>query len=127
MPFICLENTMKKFIFALSTLMLLSACQSTPKSTLPVVARADNTLETTGLGKTKHIAKNNALTNAQAQCGNKQVVILKDSTNYDGVIDERTGRLIDQGVAIMGAVIGTKTPTLARDDDYEYTISFRCQ
>lgn len=114
------------FVLLGACAVVLTACQSAPKNA-PVIARADSTFETTGLGKTKHIAKTNALSHAQNQCGSKQVIVLKDSINYEGVIDERTGRLIEQGVAIMGAVVGTKTPSISRDDDYEYTISFRCQ
>ncbi len=110
---------------ALTASVLLSACQST--STAPVITRADATYETTGLGKTKTDAQRDALAAAKKQCGTRNPVILKDTTKYNGIVDERTGRLIEQGAAVAGAVLGTGVPNLSRDDDYEYTISFRCE
>lgn len=106
--------------------VLLSACQNTP-ATAPVLKRADQSFETTGLGKTKAIAKQNALNAAQKQCKTRTPTILADTATYNGVLDEKTGRMIEQGVGVIGAVLGTKTPNLARDDDHEYTIRFVCQ
>lgn len=113
-------------LLTLMTAMLLSACQSTP-TTAPVIVRADATYETTGLGATRVDATKDALAAAKKQCGIKQAVILKDSVKYNGIVDERTGRLIEQGAAVAGAVLGVNTPKLSRHDDYEYTISFKCQ
>ena len=45
----------------------------------------------------------------------------------NGVIDERTGRMIEQGASVVGAVFGQATPNLSRDDDYEYQIKFQCR
>lgn len=109
-----------------SIIFLLSACAST-QSISPVIARADATFETTGIGKTKLIAQENALDAAKKQCGIRTPVIVKDSTTYNGVMDERTGRIIEQGISVMGAIFGTASPKLSRDDDYEYNISFKCQ
>lgn len=103
----------------------LTACQSTP--TAPVMARADNTFETTGLGSSKAKAQQNALNSAKKQCGLKTPIILTDTSTYNGVIDEKMGRVIEQGVGVVGAIFGTDTPNLTRDDDYEYHIKFRCQ
>lgn len=105
--------------------LLLTACQSTP--TTPILKRADQSFETTGLGKTKAIAKQNALAAAQKQCKTRTPTVLTDSATYNGVLDEKTGRMIEQGVGVIGAILGTKTPNLARDDDHEYTIRFVCQ
>lgn len=104
---------------------LLIACQSTINA--PVIARADTTFETTGLGKSKSIAQTNALATAKKQCGIYTPIVLKDTIKYNGVLDERTGRMIEQGVAVINSMLGTNTPTLSRHDDYEYTISFRCR
>ena len=102
----------------------LSACQSTPTN-LPVLQRANNTLETTGLGKSKNIAKLNALHIATEQCRGKSPIVLTDSYQYNGVLDENMGRAADQAIGMIGSVFGSKK-TLARDDDYEYTITFKC-
>lgn len=115
-----------KRIFSLTLVAVaLSACQSTP--TAPVIARADATFETTGLGKTKLDAQSQALAAAKKQCGFRSPIVLKDTTTYNGVLGEKAGRAIEQGVSIVGSVLGASTPTLSRDDDYEYTISFKCQ
>ena len=111
-------------IITLSTLGL-TACQSTP-SNLPVIQRPNNVLETTGLGKTKAIAKANAINIAQQQCKGYAPIVLTDDYKYNGVLDEGIGRVADQAVSVLGSIVGSKK-TLARDDDYEYTITFRCQ
>ena len=103
----------------------LSACQSTP--TAPVMQRANSTYETTGLGSSKVQAQQNALNSAKKSCGIRKPIILTDTVKYNGVLDERTGRMVDQVGSVVGAVFGTKTSNLSRDDDYEYTINFRCQ
>lgn len=102
----------------------LSACQSTPT---PIIARSDNTFETTGLGKTKAIAQNNALASAKAQCIHKTPIVINDTTTYNGVMDERMGRIIEQGAKVVGTILRTGSPKLSRDDDYEYFIKFKCQ
>ncbi|SJM72902.1 hypothetical protein [Psychrobacter piechaudii] len=111
--------------FLASAAIGLSACQSTP--TAPVIQRVDSTFETTGVGKTKVQAQENALASAKKTCGMRQAVIVKDEVKYNGLFDQRTGRMIDQAGAIAGVVLGTGKPNLSRDDDYEYNISFRCQ
>ena len=109
---------------ALLAAVSLSACQSTPTN-LPVLQRANNTLETTGLGKSKNSAKLNALHIATEQCRGKSPIVLTDSYQYNGVLDENMGRAADQAIGMIGSVFGSKK-TLARDDDYEYTITFKC-
>lgn len=104
--------------------LMLTACQTAPSS-LPVIQRPNNVLETTGLGKTKNIAKTNALSIATQQCRGKSPIVLTDSYHYNGVLDETMGRAADQAIGMIGSVFGSKK-TLARDDDYEYTITFRC-
>lgn len=103
----------------------LSACQTTP--TAPVMQRADSTYETTGLGKTKVKAQEAALASAKSTCGIRKPIILTNQVKYNGMLDEQTGRMVEQVGSVVGAVFGTKTPNLNRDDDYEYTITFRCQ
>lgn len=118
---------MKKFtlLASLGGALLLSAC-ATSTTTAPVITRADATHETTGLGATKAKAQETALATAKKQCGLKTPVIIDDKTTYNGVLDEKTGRMIEQGVGIIGSVFGTASPNLSRGDDYEYYIKFKC-
>ena len=117
-------TTLKITTIALVAAVSLSACQSTPTN-LPVLQRANNTLETTGLGKSKNIAKVNALHIATEQCRGKSPIVLTDNYQYNGVLDENMGRAADQAIGMIGSVFGSKK-TIARDDDYEYTMTFRC-
>lgn len=109
----------------LASVVGLSACQTTPLN-LPVIQRPNNVLETTGLGKTKAIARASAIDIAQKQCKGYAPVVLTDDYKYNGVLDEGLGRAADQAIGVLGSIVGSKK-TLARDDDYEYTITFRCQ
>lgn len=123
--FLAQKSSTISTVMAVSTVCLLTACQSTPN--LPVIARADNSFEITGLGSTKVKAQASALESAKKQCGHKTPIIISDATTYNGIVDEKMGRVLEQGVNVIGAVLGTATPDLSRDDDYEYHIKFRCQ
>lgn len=121
-------NTFNKTATLTATLLAalaLSACQSTPSS--PVIQRANATYETTGIAETKIKAQQNALDSAQKTCRSKQVIIVNDTVKYNGILDERTGRMVGQVGAVVGSIFGTGSPDLSRSDDYEYTINFRCQ
>ncbi|WP_201596353.1 hypothetical protein [Psychrobacter fulvigenes] len=109
----------------LAAALALSACQSTPSS--PVIQRANSIYETTGIADTKVKAQQNAIDSAQKTCRGKQVIIVDDKVTYNGVLDERTGRMVGQAGAVIGSIFGTGTPDLSRNDDYEYKINFRCQ
>ncbi|MGE6440742.1 hypothetical protein ACQKC9_04140 [Psychrobacter sp. NPDC078409] len=109
----------------LAAVLALSACQSTPSS--PVIQRANSIYETTGIADTKVKAQQNAIDSAQKTCRSKQVIIVDDNVKYNGILNERTGRMVGQVGAVVGSIFGTGTPDLSRNDDYEYTINFRCQ
>lgn len=109
----------------LAAVLALSACQSTPSS--PVIQRANSIYETTGIADTKVKAQQNAIDSAQKTCRSKQVIIVDDNVKYNGILNERTGRMVGQVSAVVGSIFGTGTPDLSRSDDYEYTINFRCQ
>ena len=109
----------------LATALVLSACQSTPSS--PVIQRANSIYETTGIADSKVKAQQNALDSAKDTCRSKQVIIVDDKVAYNGILDECTGRMVGQASAVIGSIFGTGSPNLSRDDDYEYTINFRCQ
>ena len=110
---------------SLAAALVLSACQSTPSS--PVIQRANSTFETTGLGVTKVKAQQNAIDSASKTCRSKQVIIVNDEVKYNGLLNERAGRMIGQVGNVVGSVLGKASPDLSRNDDYEYTINFRCQ
>ena len=105
--------------------MVLGACQSTPSS--PVIQRANSIYETTGVADTKVKAQQNALTSAKSTCRTKQVIVVEDKVSYNGILDERTGRMVGQVGAVVGSIFGTGSTDLSREDDYEYKINFRCQ
>ena len=65
------------------------------------------------------IAKLNALHIATEKVPENRPSLLTISYQYNGVLDENMGRAADQTIGMIG-VFGSKT--LARDDDYEYTI-----
>ena len=67
------------------------------------------------------------MASAKKTCGSRRAIVVKDEVRYNGVFNEKTGRMIDQMGSIAGAVLGTGSPNLSRDDDFEYDISFRCQ
>ena len=122
------RNRVAKTLALTSTLaaaLVLSACQSTPSS--PVIQRANSTFETTGIGDTKVKAQQNALDSASKTCRGKQVIIVEDTFKYNGILNERAGRMIGQVGAVVGSVIGKSSPDFSRNDDHEYTINFRCQ
>ncbi|MCG3859666.1 hypothetical protein [Psychrobacter sp. Ps2] len=121
-------NTFNKTASLTATLvaaLALSACQSTPSS--PVIQRANSIYEATGIADTKVKAQQNAIDSAQKTCRSKQVIIVDDNVKYNGILNERTGRMVGQVGAVVGSIFGTGTPDLSRSDDYEYTINFRCQ
>ena len=121
-------NTINKTATLTATLaaaLALSACQTTPSS--PVIQRANSIYETTGIADSKVKAQQNAIDSAQKTCRSKQVIIVDDKVTYNGILDERAGRMVGQAGAVIGSIFGTGSPDLSRDDDYEYTINFRCQ
>ena len=109
----------------LAAALALSACQTTPSS--PVIQRANSIYETTGISSTKIKAQQNALDSAKKTCGSRQVIIVDDQVKYNGILNERTGRVLGQIGGVLGGVLGTGSPDTSRNDDYEYMINFRCQ
>lgn len=107
----------------LGTVSVLTACQTTP--TAPVLQRPNHVFETTGLGKSKIAAQQSAISNAKQQCGYKNPIILSDKVQYNGILDENMGRVVDRATTVVGGIFGKRT-SIARDDDYEYTITFNC-
>ena len=90
-------NTLNKTVTLTATLaaaLALSACQSTPSS--PGIQRANSVYETTGIADTKVKAQQNAIDSAQKTCRSKQVIIVNDTVKYNGILDERTGRMVGQ-------------------------------
>jgi hypothetical protein len=111
----------------LSTLALLTACASTPTSL--VIPRENSQYDTVGIGKTRIIAMNQAMQSANSTCHAQrgQAIVISDKTRYNGVVDEQTGRIIERVGSAVGAIAGIVSPSISRDDDYEVTVTFRCQ
>lgn len=126
-PFIKKLTVIKTAMLAtsLAGALALSACQSTP--TAPVIQRANSIYETTGLGANKVTAQQNALDSAKKTCRSKQVIVVTDQVKYNGVLNERAGRMVGQVGSAVGSVFGKGKTDLSRNDDYEYLINFRCQ
>ncbi|ENX43241.1 hypothetical protein [Acinetobacter sp. NIPH 2100] len=108
----------------------LTACASTPTNTL-AIQKENNQYEVTGVGKTNLIAKNNAVTAAQKTCTrNTSPVVVDEKTAYQGVlkgvVDEQTGKMVEAAAGVIGTFTG-KNASLARDDDYQTTLTFYCK
>lgn len=123
---------MKKIILAsaMSGVLLLGACATTPKNTL-AVQKENNQFEVTGIGKTNLIAKNNAITAAQKTCSkNTTPVVVDEKTTYNGVlkdvVSEKTGQMVEAAAGVIGTLTG-KNASLAKDDDYQTTLTFYCK
>lgn len=105
--------------------LILTACQT--MTTSPIIQRENKLYETTGLGKSKIIAQQNAINSANAQCGRLQKpIVVTDEVKYNGVLDENLGRVADKAVGVLSGILGHKT-SISQNDDYEYKISFRCE
>lgn len=109
----------------LLTVGMMVGCQTTP--TTPVMQRANQVYETTGFGSSKVKAQRMALANAKSTCGIKSPIILTDKITYNGVLDERTDRVIQKAGQIATSVLGLGKASLASDEDYEFAITFRCE
>jgi hypothetical protein len=105
---------------------LLAGCAVTPLGP-PVIQRENNQFETTGAGKTRAIALQSAMTSANKTCGSNQTIVVQDVVKYNGLVDEKTGRLIEQVGGVVGVLTGMKNPQIARDDDYNVTVTFYCR
>lgn len=119
-------SNIKLFTACVMSVAVLAGCASKATNS-PVIQRANQVFETTGLGATKLKAQQNALDSAKKQCGMRSPVIIEDTTTYNGMMDEKTGRMVEQGIGILGAIMGKSSPKIGRDDDYEYNIKFKCQ
>ena len=124
---------MKKYItisLGVAVVAALSACASSPTQSL-AIQKADNQYEVTGLGKSQIIAKNNAISAANATCGKKATLIVSnEKTEYNGalkgVFDEETGKMITAAAGVLGSVLGTNT-NIEKDTDYQTTLTFSCK
>lgn len=108
----------------------LTACASTPTNTL-AIQKENNQYEVTGVGKTNLIAKNNAISAAQKTCTrNTAPVLVDEKTAYQGVlkgvVDEQTGKMVEAAAGVIGTITG-KNASLAKDDDYQTTLTFYCK
>ncbi|WP_347453865.1 hypothetical protein [Acinetobacter thermotolerans] len=115
---------------ALATALALTACSSNPTNTT-AIQKENNQFEVTGLGKTQVIAKNNAVNAASKTCGSRATpIIVDEQSTYDGalkgVVDEQTGQMIQAAAKVLSNIAGTGN-NINSDDDYQTTLTFRCQ
>lgn len=108
----------------------LTACASTPTNTI-AIQKENNQYEVTGIGKTNLISKNNAVSAAQKTCTkNTSPVVVDEKTTYQGVlkgvVDEQTGKMVEAAAGVIGTLTG-KNAYLAKDDDYQTTLTFYCK
>ncbi|APR70128.1 MULTISPECIES: hypothetical protein [Acinetobacter] len=122
----------KTLIFSLlgSVALGLTACASSPTHTL-AIQKENNHYEVTGIGKTSLIAKNNAVSAAQKTCTrNTSPVLVDEKVAYQGVlkgvVDEETGKLVEAAAGVIGTITG-RNASLAKDDDYQTTLTFYCK
>ena len=123
-----------KYVFALASTvavaLALTACASNPTTSL-AIQKENNQYEVTGIGKSSLISKNNAITAANNACGKKATpVIVNEKTEYNGalkgVLDEKTGQMVQAAAGILGSISGTNTG-LNKDDDYQTVLTFSCR
>lgn len=112
------------------SVLLLSACATSPKQTL-AIQNANNQYEVSGLGKDQVIAKNNAISAANNTCGRKaSPILVNETTSYNGalkgVLDEETGKLVTAAASVIGTIVG-RSSGLAKDTDYQSVITFTCR
>lgn len=117
--------------------VFLSGCQSTAvaeKTSAPVIPRESGVFDTYGMGKSKTDAIGDAMNNAEITCRKYQqndgqrtrVIVTKDEVKYNGIVNEKTGAMIDKASKVIGILSGQKLPDAASDDDYEAHITFKC-
>lgn len=115
---------------SLASVLLLSACASNPTQSL-AIQKPNNQYEVTAVGKTQLIAKNNAISAANSTCGKSaSPVVVDEKTEYNGtlkgVLDEKTGQMVQAAAGILGSISGTNTG-LNKDDDYQTVLTFSCK
>lgn len=104
----------------------LSACATTPTSSL-AIQRENNQFQVTGIGKDKLTAQNNAVKAAQKTCTRSTApVVTNEKVQYNGVLDENTGKVINQAGSIAGIFLG-KDVNISQDNDYNVTLDFYCK
>ncbi|MCU4609659.1 hypothetical protein [Acinetobacter ursingii] len=123
-----MKTQMTASILTVSAL-LLTACASNPTSTA-AIQKDNNQFEVTGVGKTNLIAKNNAVDAANKTCKRSTAIVVDEKTNYNGVlkgvVDEDTGKMVEAAASVIGSISG-KNASLAKDDDYQTTLTFYCK
>ncbi|RYZ88419.1 MAG: hypothetical protein EOO68_26470 [Moraxellaceae bacterium] len=106
--------------------LILTGCATTPNATT-AIQRENNQFEVTGIGKTRTTAMNNAVNAANKTCRSSNPVVVNEAVKYNGIVSEQTGRIIEQAASVIGAISGTGSNSISRDDDYEATLTFYCK
>lgn len=127
-----IKSNIAKLTMSALVVSLVAGCQSVPKNklTAPVIPKIDNTFETTGSGKSKKEALADGMHNVNVTCAQQteelRPAVVKHDVKYLGVLNEKTGVLIDKVGDVLGSVAGRDVPSVNSKTDYEATITFKC-
>lgn len=118
----------RKWVVGASVLSIVAlvGCQTTETTTL-AMQKENNQYQITGIGKDKLTAQNNAVKAAQKTCSRGTLpVVTNEAVQYNGVVDEKTGKMINQAGTIAGVFLG-KDVNISQDTDYQVTLDFYCK
>lgn len=118
----------RKWVVGASVLSIVAlvGCQTTETTTL-AMQKENNQYQITGIGKDKLTAQNNAVKAAQKTCSRgTSPVVTNEAVLYNGVVDEKTGKMINQAGTIAGVFLG-KDVNISQDTDYQVTLDFYCK
>lgn len=112
--------------FAVAAIILATGCATQPTASL-AIQKDNNQYQVTGMGKDKISAQNNAVKAAQQTCKRGTApIVTNQSTQYNGIVDEQTGKIIHQAGSIAGIFLG-KDVNIQQDTDYNITLDFYCK
>jgi hypothetical protein len=119
---------MKKVFALILTLAAVSGCASAPDIG-NVIPMEGGIYQGDGMGASSESAMKSALYTAEATCKQqrKRHVIVSQKTQYKGVVSQETNRAIDGAAQALANLTGKWTPSLSNDDDYQISLTFKCE
>lgn len=122
-----MTSVFKPAIIAIALLSMgLTACVTQQTASL-AIQHENNQYQVTGIGKDKITSQNNAIKAAQQTCKRgTSPIVSNQNTQYNGIVDEQTGKVINQAGSIAGIFLG-KDVNISQDTDYNTTLDFYCK
>jgi len=119
---------MKKSIAFILSLAFIGGCASTPDIG-NVIPMEGGIYQGDGTGPSSESAMKSALYTAEATCKQqrKRHVIVSQKTQYKGVVSKETNRTIDSAAQVLANMTGKMIPTMSNDDDYQISLTFKCE